>query len=285
MRGERETRASVTMWRGNDPATLTAPDTGNILTATFRERIATSAFAKFGSDYDTGAEGLSDEEHAERQWRRDALLSDLGRIAAAFERGTDEETGQALRNFLLVKGPDRVERLLRYASEGSEFFHNDEEEAFATVNHNLHKETWSLRSRGFRRWLRYKFYSEEKTRLGGVHEPAPLRDQMIADAILQLEAKALFEGVEYDVHLRVGEDLNLDDGKLYLNLCDKKWRRVEIGPEGWYVIENHPTKFIRVKGMHPLPVPDKEGASLEPLRRLLNLQGEEGERNFILICS
>ncbi|HLM78556.1 MAG TPA: hypothetical protein VK361_09245, partial [Rubrobacteraceae bacterium] len=56
LRGDRETRASVTMWRGDDPSTLTAPDVGNILTANFRERLTRTAVSKFGADYDTETE-------------------------------------------------------------------------------------------------------------------------------------------------------------------------------------------------------------------------------------
>ena len=85
--------------------------------------------------------------------------------------------------------------LLKYASVG-EYFHDADQEAFATVPQDLHKETWAVKSRSFNRWLRYRFYVEEKQRLGGVHEPAPLRNSLVGDVLTQLAAKAQFEGVQ-----------------------------------------------------------------------------------------
>jgi hypothetical protein len=172
--------------------------------------------------------------------------------------------------------------LLKYASV-AEYFPDADQEAFATVPQDLHKETWAVKSRSFNRWLRYRFYIEEKQRLGGVNEPAPLRNSLVADVLTQLAAKAQFEGVQRPVNLRVAEA----GGNIYLDLCDKKWRVVEISPEGWAVkpAGECPVKFTREKGMAALPLPDREGASLEPLRTLLNLQGAEGERSYRLILA
>jgi hypothetical protein len=280
LRGDRETRASVTMWRGDDPSTLTAPDVGNILSANFRERLTRTAVSKFGADYDTETEAGSE--------RARDLEDDLGKIAAAFERGQDEETGTNIRDVVFSgKGPSVSERLLQYASV-AEYFHDSDEEAYATVPQDLHSETWSLKSRGYRRWLRYQFYREEKLRLGGIKEPFPLKDTLITDCLRQLEAKAQFEGVRRDVNLRVAEE---DATSLYLDLCDRKWRVAKVSASGWEVLEDHTVKFIRAKGMAPLPPPEpssgRTGAAqaLEPLRRLLNLSGEEGKRSWSLILA
>jgi hypothetical protein len=265
LKGNTETRATAQLWRAGDPATMTTTFVGNILAESFRERLLEAAREKFGDGYNP-----------------DALREGLGQIAAAFNRGTDAETGQAVREFLSVRGPSRSILLLRYAQD-AEYFHDADEEAYATFPQELHKETWPVKSRGFRRWLRYRFYIEEKTRLGGAHEPAPLKDSLISDVVKQLEAKAQFEGVSRPVYLRVAER----GGKLYLDLCDKKWQVVEVSPEGWRVISagEAPVRFIRAKGMAELPLPDREVASLEPLRGLLNLQGPEGEQAFTLILA
>ena len=45
------------------------------------------------------------------------------------------------------------------------------------------------------RWLRYRFYCEEKT--DDDVEPPPLKDQVVGDVVRQLEAKAQFEGQEH----------------------------------------------------------------------------------------
>jgi hypothetical protein len=269
LKGNSETRATAQLWRADDPATMTAPIVGNILGETFRSRLVALAKEKFGAEFD--------EPYLAR------LRGGLGQIATAFNRGTDEETGRAVREFLSVRGPSRPILLLRYAQE-AEYFHDPDEETYATVPQDLRKETWPLRSRGFKRWLRYTFYYKEKQRLGGVHEPAPLRESVISDVVKQLEAKAQFEGVRRAVHLRVAEM----DGKIYLDLCNRKWQVVEVSSEGWQVRDasDVPVRFIRSKGMAALPLPDEDGfGSVEPLRALLNLQGEDGERSFRLILA
>jgi hypothetical protein len=266
LRGNTETRAAAQLWRSGDPNSLTAPATGNILGETFRNRLLELAGAKFGEGFDL-----------------DRLREGLEQIASAFNRGTDEETGQAVRDFLNIRGPTRSILLLRYA-QLAEYFHDADGEAYATVPQDLHKETWSLKSRGFKRWLRYTFYSQEKTRMGGVGEPAPLRNSMITDVVHQLEAKAQFEGVQRPAHVRSAEH----DGKIFLDLCNKKWEVIEISSEGWEIkaAKDVPVRFIRSKGMAPLPLPDQDGfGSVDPLRNLLNLKGDEGERSFRLILA
>lgn len=266
LKGNSETRATAQLWRANDPDTMTAPVIGNILGEAFRSRLVDLARAKFGEGYDL-----------------ENLRRGLEQIATVFNRGTDEETGRAVREFLSTRGPSRPMLLLRYAQE-AEYFHDADEETYATVPQDLRKETWPLRSRGFKRWLRYTFYFKEKQRLGGVQEPAPLRESVIADVVKQLEAKAQFEGVRRPAHLRVAEM----DGKICLDLCNQKWEVVEISPEGWEVraSDEVPIRFVRSKGMAALPLPDPDGfGSVEPLRALLNLQGEAGERSFRLILA
>src|SRR5215212_171993 len=263
LRGNTETRATVQMWRADDPATMTAPIVGNILVEAFRGRLVELAEERFGG------EAREPFDHT----RLARLRSGLEQIATAFNRGTDEEGGQAVREFIAVRGPSRSELLLRYASV-AEFFHDHDEECYATLPQDRHKETWPLRSRGFRRWLRFTFYSKEKQRMGGIKEPLPVKEQLLSDAIKQLEAKAAFEGVRRHVYIRVAEHRD----KLYLDLVNRDWEVIEISSEGWQITDagEVPVRFIRAKGMSELPHP-MSGSSVEPLRDLLNLQGEEGE--------
>ena len=143
----------------------------------------------------------------------------------------------------------------------AELFHTPEGDAYATLSVESHEETWRLRSNGFRRWLARRFYEEK----GG----AP-GSQAIQDALGVLEGKALYEGHECRVHVRLAEH----DGTIYLDLCDEAWRVVEVTPGGWRVVTDYPVKFRRTKGMLALPVPTPEG-DLRELRGFLNLAGEE----------
>ena len=59
-------------------------------------------------------------------------------------------------------------------------------------------------------------------------------------------------------------------GRLYLDLCDRAWRAVEIDDEGWRVVDRPPAKFRRTRGSQPLPEPER-GGSLEELRPFFNV--------------
>jgi len=91
------------------------------------------------------------------------------------------------------------------------------------------------------RWLRYRFYCEEKT--DDDVEPPPLKDQVVGDVVRQLEAKAQFEGEEHAVNIRVAEI----DGKVYVDLCDATWRVVEVSAAGWKGRTIHPSSSFALK--------------------------------------
>jgi len=92
-----------------------------------------------------------------------------------------------------------------------------------------------------------------------------------------IEARAHFDAPERLVYIRVGGI----DGKLYLDLCDKTWRAVEIDATGWRVIGNPPVRFRRAAGMQPLPMP-VPGGSVETLRSFLNVQSDS---DFVLVVA
>ena len=136
-------------------------------------------------------------------------------------------------------------------------FHTASSSAFADLMIDGHRETWPIRSKRFRTWLRRCHYEQTGNALSG---------PMINSALDLLEAQAQFDAPERSVHVRVAEYA----GHIYLDLVDEDWRAVEIGPDGWRVIESPPVRFRRPAGMLPLPVP-KPGGSIEALVPLLNL--------------
>ena len=78
-----------------------------------------------------------------------------------------------------------------------------------------------------------------------------------------LEARARFDGVERYVYLRVAEHGN----KIYMDLCNDNWNAVEIGPDGWRIVDAPPVVRVRrTSGMLPLPNPES-GGGLDELRR------------------
>jgi hypothetical protein len=131
-----------------------------------------------------------------------------------------------------------------------------------------HRETWPIRGKHFRLWLRRQHY--EAT--GTVPSAAALKSELDL-----LEARALFDGIERKVHVRVAEF----EGRFYLDLANECWEAVEVGRDGWRVIALPPVRFRRASGMLPLPVPER-GGSIEELRSFLNLRRCD---DFVLVAA
>jgi hypothetical protein len=96
-------------------------------------------------------------------------------------------------------------------------------------------------------------------------------------ALNVLEAQAQFDRPQRNVSVRLAEH----DGLIYLDLGDEFWRCVEIGPDGWRIVEDPPVRFRRSAGMHPLPLPMR-GGSIESLAPFLNLASEN---DFVLVVA
>src|SRR5215471_11513 len=131
-----------------------------------------------------------------------------------------------------------------------------------------HRETWPIRSKRFRSWLRRRYYEATGGALNG---------HAISSELDLLEARAQFDAPERSVHVRVAEH----DGRIYLDLADEHWRAVEIGPDGWRVNKCPLVRFRRPAGMLPLPVPEPEG-SIEALGSFLNLSSRS---DFVLVVA
>src|SRR6266404_8861783 len=106
---------------------------------------------------------------------------------------------------------------------------------------HAHRQTWPIRSKRLRTWLRRRHYQETGQALGA---------GAIRSALDLLEAQAQFDGPERTIHVRVAEHA----GHIYLDLADESWRAVEIGPAGWRVIESPPVRFCRPSGHAAAPV-------------------------------
>ena len=165
------------------------------------------------------------------------------------------------------RGPKQADILIELVQD-AELFHAPDMTGFTDLQVNEHRETWPIRSKGFRRWLARKFF--EMT--GG----AP-NSEALQSAMNVIEAKAHFDGPEREVHIRIG---GLGE-RLYLDLGDDAWRAVEIDATGWRVVDHPPVRFRRAAGMQPLPVPTP-GGSIETLRTFLNVQTD---RDFTLVVA
>ena len=133
-----------------------------------------------------------------------------------------------------------------------------------TIEVDGHRETWRIKEKGFRPWLPRLFYDK--------HEKTP-GSQAIQGAIGVLEGKALFDGKQHEVYVRIAAD----DTAIHLDLADEQWRAIKITAQGWSVISDPPVKFRRAKGMLPLPVPT-QGGTLDDLRKLLNVGDDDSNQ-------
>src|SRR2546429_2856057 len=121
-----------------------------------------------------------------------------------------------------------------------ELFHTATGTAFADLLVDGHRETWPIRSKRFRGWLRRRYYEATGSALGG---PA------IASELDLLEARAQFDAPERSIHTRIAEHA----GHIYLDLADEHWRAVEIGPDGWRGDQIPPVRFPPPARLLPPP--------------------------------
>jgi hypothetical protein len=158
--------------------------------------------------------------------------------------------------------------MLSDIAQCKELFHTATGTAFADIVIADHRETWPIRSKRFRAFLKRSYYHAT----GDAASAAEIRS-----ALDLLEARAQFDGPQRPVHVRIAEQA----GHIYLALADEQWRAIDIGPDGWRVIASPPVRFRRPAGMLPLPVPER-GGSIEALNSFLNLASRN---DFVLIVA
>jgi hypothetical protein len=130
------------------------------------------------------------------------------------------------------------------------------------------RETWPIRSKQFRAWLRRKHYQKSGEALGA---------QEMRSIVDLLEARAQFDAPERAIHVRVADH----DDRMYLALADDGWQAVEISRNGWHIVSRPPMRFRRASGMLPLPAPER-GGSIETLAAFLNIPAPA---DFVLVVS
>jgi hypothetical protein len=138
-----------------------------------------------------------------------------------------------------------------------DLWHSPAHDGFATILVGGHSETWPLRSKAFKRCVCKAFYDE--------HQKA-LASEGFSAALNLLEARAIFDGPERPVFVRVAEH----DGNIYLDLCNPKWQVVEITAQGWQVIDESPVRFRRSGSMQALSNPER-GGHIDLLKKFLNV--------------
>ncbi|MGH7056415.1 MAG: hypothetical protein ACREFZ_00845 [Acetobacteraceae bacterium] len=232
------------------------------------ERAATDPGAPFKPEVVAALAELKAEDAAAYEGLRSELKLAHVRVTA-LDKLVRIEVGEAEAD------PTQTDRLIALADE-AELFHTPDDTAYADVKVTEHRETWPVKSRGFRRWLLKKYFEATKG--------APCGESM-QSALSVIEARSHYDGPERPVAVRIGGA----DGRIYIDLCDDAWRAIEVIAGSWRVVAEPPVRFRRKAGMLPLPEPTR-GGSLAELRRFCNVRKEEGkaegeEADFVLLVS
>jgi hypothetical protein len=179
-------------------------------------------------------------------------------LAAADEAATEGNQEPTLADFMV-----------QIANDEAELFHDKTQNAFATIQIEEHAETYGVRSKGFRLWLRRRLRDEHNKSASA---------EAVNMALEEIESKALFDGPEIEVFVRLAER----PGEVWLDVCNKKWQAIRVTPSGWEVISGKlPVRFIRSRGMLPLSLP-VHGGNIEDLLRFFNVHEKS---DFVLLVA
>jgi hypothetical protein len=188
--------------------------------------------------------------------------------AMGWKTEREERAGNETQDRQRSNGRTQAQILIEIATgDDIELFHAEDGTGYADIIVDGHRETWPLKSRGFRQWLCRAYY--EST--GG----APNSNAM-STAMGMIEARAQFDGEMRPVFLR----LAAVGRSIYLDLCDRAWRGIEITEDGWRIIDTPPVRFRRAAGMLPIPEP-RRGGRMDELRDFMRVDDD----GYVLLVS
>ena len=188
----------------------------------------------------------------------------LAEQATEFKTTTDEASASIETNVTASEvASGKKDWFIKRVQTKASFFHNADTDAYACVQVNGHLETYALKSRSFQTWLNGEHFNACNSALASDY---------LKEVRETLNAIGVYKGDECEVGIRVMEH----QGNVYLDLCDREWRVVEIKANEWRILaaKDSPVKFVRTQGMQPLPEPVR-GGTMNELKPFLNSQLED----------
>ena len=168
------------------------------------------------------------------------------------QAGTGDDAGQ---------GKKSQATLIVELASTLELCHTPDDEAFAVVEIADHFETWPVKGRSIKAWLRKRYHEEYRTVPGS---------QAVQDALSVLEGQAIFNGLEEPLCTRIA-----GKGKaIFVDMGDRDWQAVKITAKGWKIVSRPSVRFQRPPRMLPLPIP-VQGGSLDELWQFVNVREED----------
>ena len=184
-------------------------------------------------------------------------------MAAVLDNARTKSDGEQTPRHNAIEGQimarSRARSLLLELGSDIEFFHTSDRDAFASVNVDGHLETFSVASEEFSCVLLHRYYRFTSS--------VPPK-QALEDVIRIFKTRASSTALS-----RRSSCGSLNTTEKYLDLADPVWNAVEISVAGWRVVANPPVKFVRSRGMRPLPKP-VAGGHVNQLRPFLNIADE-----------
>ena len=154
--------------------------------------------------------------------------------------------------------PSHATRLVDLVTQSRiELFNDEDGFGYAFMRFPDHCETWPIRSDGFRQWLSYQFFV--------LYAQAP-HAQAVQDALNTLEGRARFNAPQQTVSTRA----TAHENRIVIDVGDGQWSVIEVDQDGWRVKANDTVRFLRPRGMRPLPIPTHPGR-LDLLWQFLNV--------------
>src|SRR4051812_35004559 len=117
------------------------------------ERTAIDPGAAFGPEVLQRLGALKKEDRAAFEALR-SNLKKAGCRVTALDEAISEENGDASG-----RGPTQADALIGLA-QAAELFYTPDGTGFADLGINGHRETWPIRSKGFKRWLSRRYFEE-----------------------------------------------------------------------------------------------------------------------------
>lgn len=150
----------------------------------------------------------------------------LKKIHEPILKDNENNAGQKIRKSMADKLIELIEE------SGAELFQDEFKEPMARIAVKNHYETYSTRSRHFRRWLSSLYWKSYGKAING---------DAIKNALGIIEAKACFEG---DTH-KLENRLALHDEDFWYDLSNDEWQALKINRDGWEIVPQPPIIFRR----------------------------------------
>lgn len=192
-------------------------------------------------------------------------------IASAIELGYDLR--DPVGNEKTKASPAAILLGLVEEMECAELFHDQFNRTFISIKEEAKgRTTYPLSSTAARLRLKQIYYQ---------HRQQPIPTNAFSEALDTLHAKALFDGPQKQVFLRVARHQD----SVVVNLADDSGQVVIINREGYRVTTDSPVMFVKSAIMGALPAPEK-GGELRMLQTLLGLSNQNFFRmlTFIINC-